>query len=114
MATSRSSPANQPPPLGDYDLLAQDRLLARLDRAVAELKDELGDPEDAELRARNLVERLALTLQGSLLVRHGDPAVADAFCASRLDGLREVFGSLPRGLELAAIVEWHRPQLPAG
>ena len=84
---------------------------ARLDRAVAELKDELADPDDAELRARRLVERLALALQGSLLVRHGDPAVADAFCASRLGGGGGVFGTLPRGLELGAIVERHRPQL---
>jgi putative acyl-CoA dehydrogenase len=33
-----------------------------------------------------LTERIALTLQGSLLVRHGHPAVADAFCAPRLNG----------------------------
>jgi len=86
----------------------------RLDRAVAELKDELADPGDIELRARRLVERLALALQGSLLVRHGDPAVADAFCASRLDAAGGVFGTLPRGLELGAIVERHRPRLEAG
>ncbi|MGI9113130.1 MAG: acyl-CoA dehydrogenase family protein [Gaiellaceae bacterium] len=83
----------------------------RLDRALVELKDELADPEDIELRARRLVERLALVLQGSLLVRHGDPAVADAFCASRLDSGGSVFGTLPRGLELGAIVERHRPHL---
>jgi putative acyl-CoA dehydrogenase len=83
----------------------------RLDRAVAELKDELSDPHDAELRARRIVERLAVALQGSLLVRHADPAVADAFCASRLGGGGGVFGTLPHGLELGAIVERHRPQL---
>jgi putative acyl-CoA dehydrogenase len=83
----------------------------RLDRAVAELKRELADAGELELRARRLVERLALALQGSLLVRHGDPAVADAFCASRLDGAGGVFGTLPRGLELGAIVERHRPHL---
>ena len=43
---------------------------------------ELADLEGIESRARRLVERMALVLQGSLLVRFGDPAVADAFCAS--------------------------------
>ncbi|MEJ7567136.1 MAG: acyl-CoA dehydrogenase family protein [Gaiellaceae bacterium] len=84
---------------------------ARLDRAIVELKDELADTDEVELRARRLVERLALALQGSLLVRYSDPAVADAFCASRLGGGGGVFGTLPRGLELGAIVERHRPQL---
>ena len=85
---------------------------ARLDAAVADLRRELADPADAELRARRLVERLALCLQGSLLVRHGDPGVADAFCASRLggDGGR-AYGTLPAGLPLAAIVERHRPRV---
>jgi putative acyl-CoA dehydrogenase len=82
----------------------------RLDTAVAALRAELADPEDAELRARRLVERLALCLQGSLLLRHGAPAVADAFCATRIaeEGGR-VYGTLPRGLDYAAIIERHRP-----
>ena len=55
--------------------------------SAAELRDELAsDPETLETRARRVVERMALALQGSLLVRYGDPAVADAFCASRLGG----------------------------
>jgi hypothetical protein len=37
-------------------------------------------------REYELVELMALALQGSLLVRHAPPAVADAFCASRLGG----------------------------
>src|SRR6185436_4815790 len=59
----------------------------RLDRFGRRLRDDLAsDPETIESRARGLVERMALALQASLLVRYGDPAVADAFCASRLDG----------------------------
>ena len=59
----------------------------RLDAFAAALRDELpGDIETIEARARRIVERMALALQGSLLVRYGDQAVADAFCASRLDG----------------------------
>ena len=63
-----------------------------------------------EAGARRLVERLAIALEGSLLVRYGDPAVADAFSASRLGGdWGHSFGTLPEGLELASIVQRHRP-----
>ena len=52
-----------------------------------------------------------MLLQGALLVRHGHPAVADAFCASRLGGDRgAAFGTLPPGLDLAAIVERGTPK----
>jgi putative acyl-CoA dehydrogenase len=82
----------------------------RVDAAVAALRDELSDLEDIESRARTVVERMALALQGSLLVRHGDPAVADAFCASRLagDGGR-AFGTLPAGTDFGRIIDRHAP-----
>jgi putative acyl-CoA dehydrogenase len=84
---------------------------ARLDAFVGRLERELAaEPETLETRARRLVEAMALALQGSLLVRHGDPAVADAFCASRLDGdWGHAFGTLPPGVDARAIVERHRP-----
>ena len=82
----------------------------RLDRSVVELKKELSNGAAVEAGARRLVERLAITLEGSLLVRHGDPAVADAFCASRLGGdWGHSFGTLPQGLQPASIVQRHRP-----
>ncbi|WP_026455531.1 acyl-CoA dehydrogenase family protein [Saccharomonospora iraqiensis] len=78
---------------------------ARLDAAITEVRRELGDLDDVEYRARRVVERMALVLQGSLLVRHGDKAVADAFCASRLDGDRgAAFGTLPRGVDTDAVL----------
>jgi putative acyl-CoA dehydrogenase len=84
----------------------------RLDAAVAGLRAELADTADLELRARRLVERMALALQGSLLVRHGHPAVADAFCASRLSGDGgAAFGTLPRGVDVRAIVERGLPEV---
>jgi len=84
----------------------------RLARFVDELKAELSDFENAERRARRIVERMALALQGSLVVRYADPAVADAFCASRLDGdWGRVFGTLPPGVDARAIIERHRPKL---
>ncbi|MEV6838231.1 acyl-CoA dehydrogenase family protein [Streptomyces sp. NPDC051133] len=82
----------------------------RLDRAVKDLFTELADLEGVEGRARRLVERLALVLQGSLLVRHAPSEVADAFCASRLGGDHGAsFGTLPAGLDLKAIVERAHP-----
>ena len=71
----------------------------RLDIYVNELREQLEDPEDLETRARRLVERLALALQASLLVRHAPAEVADAFCASRLAGEGgRAFGTLPAGV----------------
>jgi putative acyl-CoA dehydrogenase len=84
---------------------------ARLDRRVAHLKDQFAEPETLESRARRVVESMALCLQGSLLVRHGDPAVADAFCASRLDGDGGLeYGTLPAGTDFEAIVSRSRPE----
>ncbi len=66
------------------------------------------DPETIETRARGVVERMALALQASLLVRYGDPAVADAFCASRLAGdSGRAFGTLPAGTDFGRIIERH-------
>jgi putative acyl-CoA dehydrogenase len=84
---------------------------ARLDSYVAGLRHGLTDLEGIEARARRVVEHMALALQGSLLVRFGDPAVADAFCASRLGGEGgRAFGTLPPGTDFARIVERHAPQ----
>ncbi|MCW2919364.1 MAG: acyl-CoA dehydrogenase domain protein [Actinomycetia bacterium] len=84
----------------------------RLDEAVRVLRAELGDLETVELRARLIVERMALALQGSLLVRHGHPAVADAFCASRLGGeWGHAFGTLPPGVDFGAIIGRATPKI---
>jgi putative acyl-CoA dehydrogenase len=83
----------------------------RLASFTAELRDELpGDLETIESRARRVVEKMALALQASLLVRYGDEATADAFCASRLSGdWGQAFGTLPAGTDFARIIERHRP-----
>ena len=53
---------------------------------------------------------MALALQASLLVRYGDAAVADAFCASRLSGdWGHAFGTLPAGTDFDP---HHRPPPP--
>ncbi|WP_405717646.1 acyl-CoA dehydrogenase family protein [Streptomyces sp. NBC_00046] len=82
----------------------------RLDRAIKDMLTELADLDGIEARARRLAERMALVLQGSLLVRWAPPEVADAFCASRLGGDRgAAFGTLPHTLDLASVVERARP-----
>ncbi|MEU6890979.1 acyl-CoA dehydrogenase family protein [Streptomyces sp. NPDC046557] len=78
----------------------------RLDSAIKDLLTDLADLEGIEARARRVVERMALVLQGSLLVRWAPAQVADAFCASRLGGdWGSAFGTLPYGLDLRAVVE---------
>ncbi|MFF7780650.1 acyl-CoA dehydrogenase family protein [Streptomyces tanashiensis] len=84
----------------------------RLDRAIRGLLVELADLEGIEARARRLTERLALVLQGALLVRWAPPEVADAFCAARLGGDGgAAFGTLPHTLDLRALVERARVEV---
>lgn len=79
---------------------------SRLDEATARLRKELADTDEAQYRARRVVESMALVLQGSLLVRHSPHAVADAFCASRLGGdWGFAFGTLPTGIDTSAIID---------
>ncbi|HEX2349686.1 MAG TPA: acyl-CoA dehydrogenase family protein, partial [Ktedonobacterales bacterium] len=83
---------------------------ATLDDAIVRLRRELADPADAELRARRVVELMALTLQASLLARHAPAAVSDAFIAARLGEQRSLsFGALPASADTRAIVERARP-----
>jgi putative acyl-CoA dehydrogenase len=91
----------------------------RLDQHLARTRERVqamfaGEPGDSteqrlyesQFEARRLVEELAVGLQASLLVRHSPPAVADAFCAARLDGAGgRVYGTLPRGVDAGAIVD---------
>jgi len=76
----------------------------RLDAAVARIGAELAGAAGAATQARRLVERVALALQGSLLVRHAPAAVADAFCATRFGGGGYAFGTLPAGADFAGIL----------
>jgi putative acyl-CoA dehydrogenase len=82
---------------------------ARFDAFAARLRDELDAlprRDDVEVRARRLVEDLALALQASLLLRVSPAAVADAFCASRLAGdSGRAFGTLPAGTDFTGILD---------
>jgi putative acyl-CoA dehydrogenase len=79
---------------------------ARQDSHVENLRQQLADLETIGYRARKVAEDICLALQGSLLLRHGHPAVAEAFLATRLGGQwGGAFGTMPSGLDLAPIIE---------
>ena len=86
-------------------------LLSVQERAERLLDTESSEPSeqrlyDAQFGARRLVEDLGFALQGSLLVRHAPPPVADAFCASRLTSDHgRAYGTLPTGTNARAIVD---------
>ncbi|CAN5429151.1 DNA alkylation response protein [soil metagenome] len=84
---------------------------ARLDATIHDTLTMLGDGSMLEVNARRLAMRMALCLQGSLLVRFAPAEVADVFCSSRLgtsyDG---VFGTLASG-DFATIMERTTPVL---
>ncbi len=80
----------------------------RLDAALRRLRQDLrgGEAEPAQASARRIAALVAMTLQGSLLVRRGHAAVAEVFCATRLGGeYGGVLGILPPGPGLRPIIE---------
>ena len=96
---------------------------AALDAAVAALKAQVAALEaatglEAQHEARRLAGRIAVALTAAQLVRHAPAAVADGYCASRLGphapgGPAAPFGTLPAGLDVAAIIDRARAE-PAG
>jgi putative acyl-CoA dehydrogenase len=101
--------------LAEIDLAAGDSRVATATASLRqEIKDAVTGGAAAQRSARRLAGQIALTLQAALLARHAPPAVADAFGATRLGqygpdamarGPAEPFGSLPAGLDLAAILD---------
>jgi len=79
---------------------------ARLDAFADDLARRLSNPAGLEPVARRIVEMMAFALQASLLVRYSAPSVADAFCATRLDGdWGQAFGTMPQDLDTQTIVD---------
>ena len=96
-------------------LFAEIRLAADahpvLKRECDRLQAELDEHEGLERRSRWIVERLALLLQASLLLRHAPRAVADAFVDSRLDSQHGMnFGTLPDQVPLWTLIERAWPE----
>lgn len=84
-----------------------------LDSSIKRLKIALSDQQNIEYRARSIVELMALTLQGSLLVRTSDNTVSSAFCKARLDPANRglVYGNLPVDVDCAAIISRATPSV---
>jgi len=87
----------------------------RLDAALGRLRQLLAGLDaatslEAQYGARRLAGLIAVVMQAALLVRYLPGPLADAFCGSRLGsgaagGPGAPFGTLPDGLDVAAIVD---------
>ncbi len=79
---------------------------ARLDRHIARARrDASATATLDEAGARRLAADVALALAAALLVRHAAPAVADAYCASRLgESYAGALGTLPSGIDCAGVL----------
>jgi putative acyl-CoA dehydrogenase len=89
---------------------ADRRLDACLHDTEAALRDVARDPAGSTHLARRLATRMALLLQGSLLARFAPAAVADLFCATRLDRPEGTFGALPAGFDVEAVIARATPE----
>ncbi len=84
---------------------------ARLASFIGNLKASFADTQDIQYRARQLTENVAVALQAKLLLEAGNSVVSDAFIASRLDDGGRVYGTLPRGVDVEALVARATPHL---
>ncbi|WP_210544939.1 isovaleryl-CoA dehydrogenase [Rhodoferax sp. PAMC 29310] len=83
---------------------------ATLDQYVNALVKDFKEVQALEYRARDIVDRMALALQGALLVRHSPAFISDTFCNSRLTQMgHHNYGTLPRGINVAAIIDRTTP-----
>ena len=85
---------------------------ATFDAAVTGVLDQLArDPAQLEAQARLLAERMAMLLQGSILIRHAPNAVADAFVATRLSpgGAPRTFGAYDTHIDVDTLIERAAP-----
>ena len=77
------------------------------DSFAAKLKDGLANPQDIEMRGRELTQGIALAMQGALLLRHAPAPVSEAFCASRLapGHWGAAFGTLPATTDFKTLLD---------
>tara|TARA_R110000868_G_scaffold4192_16_gene26210 strand:+ start:5353 stop:7014 length:1662 start_codon:yes stop_codon:yes gene_type:complete len=80
-----------------------------LKQRIEQLKQQFSDTDEIQYRARQLTEDVAVALQARLLLEAGNATVSDAFIASRLGQHGQAYGTLPRGLDLEALVARSTP-----
>jgi putative acyl-CoA dehydrogenase len=81
-------------------------LHADYDRFLQRVEADLQNADDAEVRARHIVEKLALALQASVLLKTNESQIADAFIASRLADRRSgIYGTLPPGTPFRTLID---------
>ena len=82
-----------------------------LDAHIDALKAEAREIAAWEVSARAFADRLASALEASLLARNAPPAVADAFCRSRLETPgAHLYGALPGGADFGALIRRAAPR----
>ena len=77
---------------------------ARLKAHIEGIKSDFRDTDEIQYRARQLTEDVAVALQATLLLQAGNNLVSEAFIASRFGGRGRVYGTLPRGIDAAALI----------
>ena len=80
------------------------------DDFIRVVEKELLNVDDLEFRARRVVEKLALALQSSVLLRNAPDFVGAAFCNSRLTENYLSFGTLPVGTEFEKLISRSIPK----
>lgn len=81
------------------------------DNFVGSIEKELFDTDNLEFRARRIVERFALALQATVLLKTAPDFVADAFCNSRLSEDTYLnFGTLPTSVAIEKIIARSMPK----
>jgi putative acyl-CoA dehydrogenase len=106
LRSGRAAPGSSQGPVADalmHETAAARAAHPAVARQAARVADALDGVAD-EAGARRLARDAALLLQASLLHQHSPAEVFDAFCASRLEGVADVFGLLPAGLPLPALI----------
>jgi putative acyl-CoA dehydrogenase len=93
-------------------LLAELADAVSADTRIASVVDEFtrDAPKATDADARRLADRIAVSLQAALLLRHSTQPVAAAFIATRLsERPASTYGTLPAGVDVAHILERATP-----
>ena len=100
----RKEPASRDAFLAELDAVRGGNRV--LDAEAVAIQKLMADDGDLELKARRLVERMAIAFAASCLVRAGNVAIADAYCESRIGRAHgTAFGTLEPGSPLEAMIE---------